>query len=81
VSAITRTQSLVRHLWHLGFTVCMATASLFLGQAEHLPAWVTTPKLNVLITLLSLALLVYWWFRVRRRGRQARPFAALGPAP
>jgi hypothetical protein len=79
--AITHTQRLVRHLWRMGFTLCIATASLFLGQAKHLPAWVTAPKVNVWITLLSVGLLVYWWFRVRRRGRKARPVAVLGPAP
>jgi hypothetical protein len=79
--AITRTQRLVRHLWRMGFTLSIATASLFLGQADHLPAWVTASKLNALITLLSLGLVVYWLFRVRGRGRKARPVAALGPAP
>lgn len=77
---ITRTQRLVRHLWRMGFTLFIATASLFLGQAKHLPAWITGPKLNVLITLLSIGLLVYWLFRARR-GRKAQPVAALGPAP
>jgi hypothetical protein len=79
--AITRTQRLVRHLWRMGFTLSIATASLFLGQAEHLPAWVTGPKLNLWITLLAIGLLAYWWFRVRSRGRKAQPVAALGPAP
>lgn len=79
--AITPTQRLVRHLWRMGFTLLLATASLFLGQADELPAWVTGPKLNVFITLLSLGLLVYWLVRVRARGRKARPIAVLGPAP
>jgi hypothetical protein len=78
---ITATQRLVRHLWRMGFTLFIATASLFLGQAKHLPAWITEPKLNGLITLLSVGLLVYWLFSVRRRGRKARPVAVLGPAP
>jgi hypothetical protein len=71
--AITSSQRLVRHLWRMGFTLFIATASLFLGQADHLPAWVTRPKLNVLITLLSVGLLVYWLRRVRRHRGQALP--------
>jgi hypothetical protein len=82
-AAITHTQRLVRHLWRMGFTLFVATASLFLGQAKHMPAWVTGPKLNVFITLLSLGLLVYWLIRVRSATfrRKARPVTALGPAP
>lgn len=81
--AITHTQRLVRHLWRMGFTLFVATASLFLGQAKHMPAWITVPKLNVFIALFSLGLLVYWLIRVRSSSwsRKARPVTALGPAP
>ena len=81
--AITRTQQLVRHLWRMGFPLFIATASLFLGQAKHMPAWITQPKLNVLITLLSIGLLVYWLRRVRssKWSGNTRTVATLGPAP
>jgi hypothetical protein len=79
--SITHTQKLVRHLWRMGFPLFVATGSLFLRQAKHMPAWITVPKLNVLITLLSVGLLVYWLFRVRSSGRKARPVVVLGPAP
>lgn len=78
--AITHAQRLVRHLWRMGFTLFIATASLFLGQAKHMPAWITGPKLNVVITLLSLGLLVYWLIRVRSSTfrRKASRIEALG---
>jgi drug/metabolite transporter superfamily protein YnfA len=81
--AITHTQRLVRHLWRMGFTLFIATASLFLGQAKHMPTWVTGPKINVFIALFSLGLLVYWLKRARSPtwSRKARPVTALGPAP
>ena len=81
--AITHTQRLVRHLWRMGFTLFIATASLFLGQAKHLPGWITGSKLNVVIALFSLGLLVFWLRRVRSPtwSRKARRVTALGPAP
>jgi hypothetical protein len=63
--SLTRTQRLVRHLWRMGFTLFVAAGSLFLGQAKHLPAWLTAPKLNILITLSTIGLLVFWLIRVR----------------
>lgn len=83
---ITRTQKLVRHLWRMGFTLWVAAASLFIGQAKHLPEWLTGPKLNVIPVLLSLGLLVFWLIRVRfppwsRKSRSGGQTESLAPAP
>lgn len=82
-AALTRTQRLRRHLWRMGFPLVIATLSLFLGQADELPAWLTRSKLNVLITFFSLGLLVYWLRRVRSSpgSGKARAVAVSGPAP
>lgn len=82
-AAMTPTRKLRRHLWRMGFPLVIATLSLFLGQADELPAWVTGSRLNVALTLFSVGLLVFWLRRVRTSpgSGKTRAVAALGPAP
>jgi hypothetical protein len=62
---ITRTQKLVRHLWRMGYSLWVAAASFFLGQARHLPEWFKDANLHVVPVLLSMVLLIFWAIRVR----------------
>ena len=81
---ISRTQALARHVWRMGFSLAIASGSLFLGQMKHLPAWLLNSKLNVLIALTPLVLLVFWLVRVRfppwRRKTRAGGQSPLAPA-
>jgi hypothetical protein len=49
---MSRSQKRVRQLWRMGFTFFVAIESFFLGQMKQPPAWVTAPRLNVLIALI-----------------------------
>jgi uncharacterized membrane protein len=74
--SLTGTQKLVRHIWRMCFSLWVAAASFFLGQARHLPDWFTGAKLNVILVLLVLGLMVYWLIRVRRPPWTRAPRAA-----
>ena len=80
--SIEPVQRLVRHLWRMGFTLFVATGSLFLGQMKHLPAWLTGNRLNVLIAVIPVVLLVFWLIRVRFApwSRKSRPAAVVAAA-
>ena len=70
------TQRLTRHLWRMGLALFLATMSLFLGQARHLPDVLRSTGLNNLPVLLVLGTIVFWLVRVRWRGRQSSRNAA-----
>jgi len=80
--SITRTQKLVRHLWRMGYSLWVAAASFFLGQARHLPDWFKEPGLHFIPVLLALGLLLFWVIRVRFPPwtRKSRPIPT-APAP
>jgi len=62
---ITRRQKLVRHLWRMSFSLWVATASLFLGQARVLPAWLVDSRLNLVPVFIVIGLMIFWPIRVR----------------
>ena len=59
------TKRLVRHLWRMCFGLFIATGSFFLGQQQVFPAVLRGSILLTVLALLPLALLVFWFFRVR----------------
>jgi uncharacterized membrane protein len=71
---------LARHLWRMGYAMWIATMSFFLGQAKFFPAPIRRSGLLVVPVLLVLAVMVYWLWRVRRRGLSALPEKARGDA-
>jgi hypothetical protein len=69
---------IARHLWRMCFGLFIAAGSFFLGPSnrplrllsslglgQHLPAILFTTTLYLILTLLPLALLVFWMLRVR----------------
>jgi len=72
------TQRIVRHLWRMCFGLFIAAGSFFLGPsnrplrllstvglASHLPAFLFSTTLYLILTVLPLILLIFWVMRVR----------------
>ena len=75
---IVGTQRVVRHLWRMCFGLFIAAVSFFLGPSnrplrllstlklsQHLPSALFSTNLYLVLTVLPLALLIFWWVRVR----------------
>ena len=75
---IVGTQRVVRHLWRMCFGLFIAAGSFFLGPSnrplrllttlklsQHLPSALFSTNLYLVLTVLPLALLIFWWVRVR----------------
>lgn len=75
---VAGTRRISRHLWRMCFGLFIAAGSFFLGPSnrplrllsalgigQHLPAVLFTTTLYLILTLLPLALLVFWMVRVR----------------
>jgi len=75
---IVGTQRVVRHLWRMCFGLFIAAGSFFLGPSnrplrllstlklsQHLPSALFSTNLYLVLTVLPLALLIFWWLRVR----------------
>jgi hypothetical protein len=60
---------IARHLWRMCFGLFVASGSFFLGQMRFLPSALRIPWLLSIPALAPLALLLYWMWRVRIRGR------------
>lgn len=76
---------LARHLWRMCFALFIATASFFSIRArvaKVLPSAFTTAPMRTLPIVFVLVVMIYWLWRVRRRGVAARliqqPAAAAG---
>ena len=74
--SIEGAQRLTRHLWRMGLALSLATMSLFIGQARHLPDVLRSTGLNNVPVLLVLGTIVFWLVRVRWRARRAVPHSA-----
>ncbi len=59
------TKRLVRHLWRMCFGLFIATGSFFLGQQQVFPAVLRGSALLIVLAFMPLALLIFWFFRVR----------------
>ena len=79
-----------RHLWRMCFGLFIASGSFFLGPsnrprrmlspigiAQHLPAVFFSTGLYLVLTILPLALLIFWLVRVRFTNDYKRPTAAV----
>jgi hypothetical protein len=55
---------IARHLWRMGLSLWIATASLFLGQAKVFPEPLRKPALLAIPVLLVLLAMLYWLARV-----------------
>ena len=66
---ITGTKRVARHLWRMCFALFIASGSFFFGQIKFLPQPLRKPMLVAIPALAPLALLLYWMWRVRVRGR------------
>ena len=75
---IVGTQRVVRHLWRMCFGLFIAAGSFFLGPSnrplrllstlklsQHLPSDLFSTNLYFVLTILPLALLIFWIVRVR----------------
>ena len=75
---IVGTQRVVRHLWRMCFGLFIAAGSFFLGPSnrprrllstlglsQHMPSALFSTNLYLVLTVLPLALLIFWWVRVR----------------
>jgi uncharacterized membrane protein len=61
---------LKRHLWRMCVGLFIAAASFFLGPVRRIPEPLRIPALR-LIPLIVLVTMVYWLWRLRRRGSNA----------
>jgi hypothetical protein len=68
---------LVRHSWRMCFGLFIATGSFFLGQQQVFPGVLRGSILLTVLPFLPLALLIFWFFRVRFtnafKGRSLEP--------
>jgi uncharacterized membrane protein len=69
---LTRKSQLVRHVWRIGFTMFIATASFFLGQSQVLPEAIRHGVTLTAPVLLVLCLTNYWLIRVSIWGLKRR---------
>jgi hypothetical protein len=74
--ALERPARLKRHLWRMCFAMWVANASFFLGPAGRVPEIIRIPALFPIPVLVPLVAMVYWLWRLRRRG--AAPSAVRG---
>jgi hypothetical protein len=65
-STMTRTQTLIRHLWRMCFGLFIASASVFLARPHLFPAIMQKSGALIFLTVLPLLLMLFWFIRVRR---------------
>lgn len=61
---LSRKSQLIRHVWRIGFTLFIATASFFLGQSQVIPEVIRHGVTLIAPVLLVLCLTTYWLIRV-----------------
>ncbi|MEH8018616.1 hypothetical protein MN202_15335 [Rheinheimera muenzenbergensis] len=69
---LSRKSQLVRHVWRIGFTLFIATASFFLGQSQVIPEVIRHGVTLAAPVLLVLCLTTYWLVRVSIWGLKRR---------
>jgi hypothetical protein len=87
---VSGAKRLARHLWRMCYGLFIAAGSFFLGGAnrplrllssvgigQHLPQALFSIGLYLVLTILPLALLVFWLVRVRFASTYKRPDAVL----
>ncbi len=58
-----------RHLWRMCFAMWVAAASFFWGPPNRVPEMIRIPALQAIAVLLPIAVMVYWLWRLRIKGR------------
>ena len=74
---IAGAQRLVRHLWRMGMSYWIATASLFLGQAKFFP--VRAAGVLSVPVLVVAGTVLYYLVKTLRRRKSAAPYGAWTP--
>lgn len=69
---LSRKSQLVRHVWRIGFTMFIATASFFLGQSQVIPEAIRYGVALTAPVLLVLCLTSYWVIRLSIWGLKRR---------
>jgi uncharacterized membrane protein len=67
-TALRGAARLTRHLWRMTFALFIAAMSFFLGQAKVIPQPLRIPALLALPILAVLVTLLYWLWRIHRKG-------------
>jgi hypothetical protein len=62
---ISGTRRIARHLWRMCFALFVASSSIFLARQHLFPAILRKTGVLMLLSLLPLALLIFWLIRVR----------------
>jgi hypothetical protein len=70
-----------RHLWRMSFALFIAALSFFIGQAKVIPEPVRIRPLLALPVVALLVTMLYWLWRVRRRGALRSLVALSVPEP
>ena len=73
---LTGARRLTRHLWRMTFALFVAALSFFIGQAKVIPEPYRNRMLLALPVLAVLVTLVYWVWRVRKKGVVALPYTS-----
>jgi|SRR5579872_1418056 len=69
---VSATQRLSRHLWRMCFAQFIAAASIFFARAHLFPAILRKTGVLAGLSLLPLAVLIFWLIRVRFTGTAKR---------
>jgi len=64
-SGVAGTQRIARHLWRMCFALFIASSSLFLARQQLFPELLRKTGTLIVLSLLPLALMIYWLIRVR----------------
>jgi len=62
---ITGARRIARHLWRMCFALFIASSSIFLARQHLFPAILRKTGVLIFLSLLPLALLIFWLIRVR----------------
>lgn len=65
LKSLNAKQRLQRHIWRIGLSMFLATASFFLGQSQVIPDALRTIFVLVTPVLLTLLLTIFWLIRVQ----------------
>jgi hypothetical protein len=69
---ITGVPRIVRHLWRMGAALFIAAGAFFFGQQRVMPEWMQDSPLLALPPFATIALTVFWVFRVKLAKRFAQ---------
>jgi len=71
-SGLQGAHRIARHLWRMCYALFIAMASFFQGQQQVFPEAVRKTGLLFLPSIIPLMAMIFWLFRVRKTGADAR---------